>query len=190
MGGMGEIPVVDMAAGVGAAAEEIGRACREHGFFYVVGHGVDEALQARLEEHSREFFAQDLDTKLRIAMTRGGRAWRGYFPPEGELTSGVPDLKEGLYFGAELPAGDPRPLHGPNLFPEHPAGLRPAVLEYLDAMTRLGHTLMAGIALSLDLPERYFAERYTADPLVLFRVFNYPGRTAAGAWGSTPTTAC
>lgn len=40
-----------------------------------------------------------------------------------ELTSGKPDVKEGLYFGQELSEDDPRvllglPLHGPNLFPE------------------------------------------------------------------------
>ena len=55
-------------------------------------------------------------------MARGGRAWRGWFPFEGELTSGRPDRKEGIYFGEELPPDDPRvvrgtPLHGPNLFP-------------------------------------------------------------------------
>ncbi|MEV1004139.1 hypothetical protein AB0I79_54920, partial [Nonomuraea sp. NPDC050202] len=31
----------------------------------------------------------------------------------GELTSGRPDLKEGVYFGAEEPPGAV-PLHGPN----------------------------------------------------------------------------
>ena len=55
-------------------------------------------------------------------MARGGRAWRGWFPFEGELTSGVPDRKEGIYFGAELAAttrgsGPGTPLHGANLFP-------------------------------------------------------------------------
>ncbi len=55
-------------------------------------------------------------------MELGGRAWRGYFRVGDELTSGKPDQKEGLYFGAELPDDDPRvlagmPLHGPNLFP-------------------------------------------------------------------------
>jgi len=48
------------------------------------------------------------------------------------------------------------------------------VLAYIDAVTRLGHRLMEGIALSLGLPAGYFAERYTADPLILFRIFNYP----------------
>ena len=42
------------------------------------------------------------------------------------------------------------------------------------AMTRLGHRLVAGISLSLGLDESYFADRYTRDPLILFRIFNYP----------------
>ena len=65
------------------------------------------------------------------------------------------------------------PVHGPNLFPELD-GFRATVLAYIDAVTRLGHRLMEGIALSLGLPAGYFAERYTADPLILFRIFNYP----------------
>src|ERR1700722_18199323 len=91
-----------------AVSRRLGQACRESGFFYVVGHGVDEALQARLRELSREFFAQDVETKLTIRMALGGRAWRGYFRVGDELTSGKADQKEGLYFGAELPKDDPR----------------------------------------------------------------------------------
>jgi isopenicillin N synthase-like dioxygenase len=41
-------------------------------------------------------------------------------------------------------------------------------------MTQLGHALMRGLALSLSLEENYFFDRYTADPLILFRIFNYP----------------
>ena len=57
------------------------------------------------------------------------RAWRGWFPVGGELTSGVPDRKEGIYFGAELGADDPRSppasrSTGRNLFPRAPAELR------------------------------------------------------------------
>jgi isopenicillin N synthase-like dioxygenase len=184
------LPVIDISALVAGTsarhgvAAEIGEACREFGFFYIVGHGVEEDLQERLERFSREFFAQPVDRKLEIRMSRGGRAWRGYFPLGDELTSGRPDLKEGIYFGAELPAGHPAPMHGPNLFPTHPAGLRETVLTYLDAMTTLGHTLMGGIALSLGLDESYFFDRYTADPLILFRIFNYPLAGApSDSWG-------
>jgi isopenicillin N synthase-like dioxygenase len=159
-------------------AEQIGHACRNYGFFYVIGHGVDEGLQHRLEHLSRQFFAQDLETKQQIRMELGGRAWRGYFPVGGELTSGKPDWKEGIYFGSELASDHPLvqagvPMHGANLFPALPQ-FRETVLAYLDAMANLGHALMAGIAMSLDLDDRYFRDRYTFDPLILFRIFNYP----------------
>ena len=188
------VPIIDasdlVAGGPGRreAAAQLGRACRESGFFYVVGHGVDEGLQVRLRELSQEFFAQDLETKMRLRMALGGRAWRGYFRVGDELTSGKPDQKEGLYFGAELPADHPlvqagTPLHGPNLFPSDPPGFRETVLDYMAALTRLGHRLMAGLALSLDLEESYFADRYTGEPLTLFRIFNYPPPRDPSLWG-------
>jgi polar amino acid transport system ATP-binding protein len=180
------VPVIDVSALVAGApararaAVEIDRACRAHGFFYVTGHGIAPDLAERLVSLGRRFFAQDEAVKMRCRMSLGGRAWRGSFPAGGELTSGRPDWKEGLYFGAELPPEHPlvragTPIHGPNLFPE---GFRDAVLAYQDALTSLGHALMEGIALGLGLAPGYFAERYTADPLVLFRMFNYPARAA------------
>ena len=179
------LPVIDVAplargereeAGV---ADAIGRACREFGFFYVVGHGIDPDHLLRLEDLARRFFALDVEEKMAIRMALGGRAWRGYFPVGAELTSGRPDQKEGLYFGAELDQTHPavaagRPLHGRNLFPARPEGLREAVLAHLDAMTGLGHRVLEGIALSLGLARSYFADRYTRDPFVLFRIFHYP----------------
>jgi isopenicillin N synthase-like dioxygenase len=180
-----ELPVVDIGPLIDgrdptAVAGEIDRACREVGFFYVVGHGVDDGLQQQVEHEARAFFALDDEEKARIAMVHGGRAWRGWFPLGGELTSGRPDDKEGLYFGAEQP-GDGRPLHGANLFPARPAGLRRAVLDYLDAMTELGHTLARGVALGLGLDPHWFRGHLTAEPTVLFRIFRYPpGRSG---WG-------
>src|ERR1700751_884119 len=75
-------------------------------------------------------------SKMKIAIARGGRAWRGYFPVGEELTSGVPDLKEGLYFGEDLDASDPRviagwPLHGANLFPKDVPELAAAVHGFM-----------------------------------------------------------
>ena len=157
----GLLPIVDLSDRDAPAA--IDRACREMGFFYVVGHGVDRGLQARLEDAARAFFAQPDDRKAAIAMERGGPAWRGWFPVGGELTSGVPDRKEGIYFGAELPNGHPLPLHGPNLFPG--AELRDAVLPWLDAMTDLGRRIVR--AMGVD-------DAIVRDPTILFRIFHYP----------------
>src|SRR5262245_59759297 len=154
------VPIIDVSAlvagtpGQQAVADRLGDACRESGFFYVVGHGVDEGLQQRLRELSRQFFAQDVDAKLRLRMALGGRAWRGYFRVGDELTSGKPDQKEGLYFGAELPADHPlvragTPLHGPNLFPAEPAGFREAVLPYLALAAGSGGPLRGSATMAL-----------------------------------------
>jgi len=173
-GGSAVLPVIDVGALADRApaavragvAGQIQAACRERGFFYITGHGVPARLVDQVAHASAEFFALPLADKLEIAMERGGRAWRGYFPVGAELTSGRPDLKEGLYFGAELPGDDPRVLAG--------IPLRPLVLAYLDALTSLGQAVLAGVALSLGLDAGYFATGYTADPTILFRIFHYP----------------
>ncbi len=185
---MDELPVIDVAPLVSPASnlderravgEAIDRACRASGFLLVTGHGVDPTLRDELEQLHREFFALPDDVKARIAMPRAGSAWRGWFPVGGELTSGVPDRKEGVYYGVELPPDDPRavaglPLHGPNLFPDVPASLRDVVLRWIDEVAALGQALLRGVALGLGVDEEWFAEHLTADPTVLFRAFHYP----------------
>jgi isopenicillin N synthase-like dioxygenase len=195
----GTLPVVDVGplvapepvrpAELTQVARQIEAACRAHGFFYVTGHGVAPELLGRLAAACAAFFELPPAAKMEITMARGGPAWRGYFPVGAELTSGQPDLKEGLYFGAELGDEDPRvraglPLHGRNLFPRQVPGLRPAVLAYIDALTSLGQAVLRGVALSLGLDADYFAAGYTADPTVLFRVFRYPASPPGdGGWG-------
>src|SRR5262249_57168920 len=108
-GDFSHIPIIDVSDLVEglpsqrAVAERLGEACRESGFFYVVGHGVDEALQLRLRELSREFFAQDVETKVRIRMALGGRACRGHFPLRRRVTFRPADQHARLYIRAELP---------------------------------------------------------------------------------------
>lgn len=95
---MTDLPVIDVSSlkddiDPQRIAGEIGAACRDAGRFYAVGHGVPTAPSERLEQLSREFFAQPLDEKQRIRRDFGGRASRGYFPVGDELTSGIPDDK-------------------------------------------------------------------------------------------------
>lgn len=181
-------PASDTAAARIDAAARIVEACEGPGVFQVVGHGVDPELRVALEASARAFFALPEQEKARIAMSHGGRAWRGWFPVGGELTSGVPDAKEGIYFGTELPPDDPRvragtPLHGPNLFPERPAELRALVLEWIRTVTEVGRTVLRGLAIGMGLAPDWF-DAWCADPTVLFRIFHYPasGRDPS-SWG-------
>ncbi|HYD73952.1 MAG TPA: 2-oxoglutarate and iron-dependent oxygenase domain-containing protein [Candidatus Binatia bacterium] len=189
---MERLPVIDVSplreAGAAArVAEEIGAACRDIGFFYATGHGIGADTLAALDAASRRFFALPEARKMEIAMARGGRAWRGYFPVGGELTSGKPDLKQGLYFGEELGPDDPRvaaglPLHGRNLFPEELPELKSAVLQFIAEATFSAHAIMEGVAISLGLDPQYFRNTYTARPTLLFRIFEYPAGDGQG-WG-------
>jgi isopenicillin N synthase-like dioxygenase len=190
------LPVIDVSALVAAsatAAERAGvgaridAACRSSGFLVVTGHGIDPGLRDDLEALHREFFALPDEAKAAIAMPRAGSAWRGWFPLGGELTSGVPDRKEGVYYGTELGPDDPRvvrgtPLHGANLFPESPAALGPTVLRWIDEVATLGQALLRGLALGLGIDEDWFAGHLTSEPTVLFRAFHYPPGDA-DSWG-------
>jgi isopenicillin N synthase-like dioxygenase len=179
------LPVIDVAALDAGDAREthaLGSACETAGFFYASNHGVDAALELRLEALTPSFFALPLEAKQAIAMERGGAAWRGWFPLGGELTSGQPDLKEGIYFGAELPVS-PLPLHGPNLFPSGLPELRDTVLQWMAQIEDLGQRILRGMARSLELPGDHFARTLTQRPTCLFRIFHYPAPATPGGWG-------
>ena len=172
------IPTIDLTGDRKQVVAELKVACRDYGFFLLAGHSVSEALQSKLESLSQKFFTLALSKKMEISMDHGGLAWRGFFPIGNELTSGKTDLKEGIYFGEELPLTDSRslaklPLHGQNLFPETP-DFRETVLQYMEEMKKLGHELMSLISQSLELDESYFKNNYTREPTELFRIFHYP----------------
>lgn len=182
------IPIVDLKQSDTDAAKQVAVAARKHGFFYISNHSVPHELIAKLERLSHQFFALDESVKERFDMRYGGLAWRGYFPLGGELTSGIPDWKTGLYLGTELDESDERvrnktPLHGRNLIPndELVPEFRATIFEYMNVVTQLAHRLMGIVALSLGLPQQYFHDRYTSDPLILFRIFQYPSLPAPPA---------
>jgi isopenicillin N synthase-like dioxygenase len=178
------LPVIDIARLLAGeddlgTARVIDAAASSLGFFYLGGHGIPPELFDRVETVARRFFALPVADKAAIAMQHGGGAWRGWFPLGGELTSGRPDGKEGLYLGEELSTEDPRvaagwPLHGANLWPAALPELRPTVEAWLAAATAAAHALTRGCALALGLPADAIERRYTARPTLLFRLFHYP----------------
>ena len=153
--------------------------CRDSGFFGITGHGVAAGLQDRLDTAARMFFDQPDAVKSEIAMHHAGSAWRGWFPVGGELTSGRPDRKEGIYFGLEHGNDHPRvasgtALHGANLFPTEPTELRDLVHQWMEAMRSVADAVLRAMAIGLRLPATWFEDDLTADPTVLFRIFHYP----------------
>eukprot|EP00035_Acanthoeca_spectabilis_P000042 m.70493 g.70493 ORF g.70493 m.70493 type:complete len:299 (-) comp10018_c0_seq1:4235-5131(-) len=176
-----------------AVVQAVGKACTEFGFFYIVGHQIDPKLLARVVAGARAFFSLPKAEKAAIAMNKSGRAWKGWFGLGGELTSGRPDHKEGLYLGDELPPSHPEVLkgtlmHGPNLWPvmpEHPT-FKQDVLLYMDELERVAHTVLSLIASSLGLSKDHFDSTFRPAPTRLLRLFQYPSPVddeARARWG-------
>lgn len=180
---LNKIPIIDVSPLVNntksknQVAAQMSKACREFGFFYIIGHGVDVSLQQKLEEISKEFFNLPFETKLK---TKRDDQLIGYFKVGDQLTSGLPDIREGIWIGEELDPEDEiakqkTPLHGPNSFPDQDLPqFRPIVLEYMNSLVNLGHKLVEGLALSLGLEGSYFNERYTKRPFHQLGLSHYP----------------
>src|SRR3954452_19624433 len=146
-----------------AVGAELRAACLHNGFFYISNHGVSEAGVAEVFTEAAAFFDLPAEQKAEVDKSRS-KANRGYEPMQGQtLEPGAPpDLKEGYYIGPEHAADDPRVLagmfnHGANQWPASRPRFKAAMQAYLDTMLELSARMMGGIALSLDLPEDYFA---------------------------------
>ena len=184
-----QVPLIDFGAFLDggperrkAVAKRIGRACRHIGFFYIVNHGVPEALIARGFAEAKRFFDQPAELKNRISIGRSP-CHRGYFSLGGENLDPVRqteagDFKEGLKIGRDLPADHPlvraaTPLHGPNQWPEGLPGWRETMERCYADLSRLGHRLMGAFALALELPEDFFEDKLTG-PMATLGPLHYP----------------
>jgi isopenicillin N synthase-like dioxygenase len=185
-----EIPVIDLAPAASpdpeahkAVAWEIHKACRDTGFFYVKNHGVAQTLMAEQLAQARRFFALPLEDKMKLDMARN-RGPSGYEAMKLQTLDlgSPPDLKEGFQFHREVDpetAGD-RGYRGANLWPENLPGFREQMDAYHAAVMALGRRLMGLIALSVDLPEDYFAPGLD-DLMCSVRLLHYPPHPADSA---------
>ena len=187
------LPIIDVSgltdadAAPGIAAE-IGAACRDVGFFYVVNHGVPRDLVASAFAKSRRFFALPLAEKQAIAMaTVGGN--RGYSALRNEILDPAagPDMKEAFNIGLDLAPDDPEILAGKrlralNAWPKLPA-FRETMLAYFDACLALGGRLHRAFAADLGIPLDYFAPALDRS-LATLRLLRYPAAGPAEAVGA------
>jgi isopenicillin N synthase-like dioxygenase len=176
------LPVIDMSQE--DAHWQIGAAARDIGFFYIINHGVPEALIADVYARAQEFFALPAARKAEIAIEQSA-CHRGYFVVGGENLDPekqkAGDLKEGIKIGRDLPLTHPRvvagvPLHGPNLWPAGLPGWRETMQSYYDAMEALGRRMMQAFALALDLEPDFF-DQYLGEPMTTLGPLHYPPQT-------------
>ena len=81
------IPIIDLSQPKHVYAQQIGDACRNVGFFYIINHGVDQDVMEGVMKQSKKFFGLDLESKLQVSNEGSGgnkKGYRGYFGIGGE----------------------------------------------------------------------------------------------------------
>lgn len=169
----------DQARGV---AHALGRACRDVGFFYAVGHGVTADLRQRVFDCAVAFFTGPASIREAVCF-QGPGSNRGYIRLGGETLdpSKPADVKEAFNIGLELAPDDPEllacaPFRDANLWPDIP-DFRDTMLAYFNQVWRLGRDLHRGFALDLGLEADFFETRLDK-PLATMRLLHYPRVTA------------
>ena len=184
------VPTLDLKRANAGAAErslflqDLRNAARDVGFFYLVGHGIDDSLVRKILALTRRFFALPTEDKLAIEMVNSPH-FRGYNRAGFEHTRGKPDWREQLDIGAERPAlsfDRSAPawsrLQGPNQWPVSLPELKPTVLAYQEKTTALAIQVLRAFAAALDQPDDVFAPIYSPAPHQLLKLIRYPGREA------------
>ncbi|KAJ5726252.1 uncharacterized protein N7483_007609 [Penicillium malachiteum] len=188
--GQSVIPLIDVSPftikGASEAEKEkvvaqVRDACRKYGFFQIVGHGIASELQAKVLECAKTFFDLSAEEKQKVGMEHAiGESNRGFEVIGGQKLQydAFPDLKEGIYFGAEIDNDDPRAgtfLQGPNLWPEElpEKEFRMPIMEYHEKLLDLSQAILQILALGLPYPPDIFDE-ITKSAAGTVKLLHYP----------------
>jgi isopenicillin N synthase-like dioxygenase len=185
------IPIVDVAGLFSSdmaerrrVAAEIGRACENVGFMYLVNHGIPLDEFERCWDTMHRFFALSQEEKLKCDIRNLARH-RGYVVMGGlnaDPHKPGKDLQEAFEIGLELPENDAdylagNMIYGPNVWPEDPDDFAPVLYGWYERCRVLGQALFRGFALALAMPEEFFDDKISK-PMAQLRAIHYPRQEA------------
>ena len=136
------VPTIDISNPDRSSLDALDQACSDHGFFLLVGHGLDQLIEQTWEE-TRRFF--DADRAIRLAVLRSQDNPLGYY--DRELTKRRRDSKEVFDFV------DPTltSLDGKNRWPLGLPGFRGGLVQFFDAFSVLADRTLALLHEALQL---------------------------------------
>jgi isopenicillin N synthase-like dioxygenase len=159
------LPVIDVGdLGRAATRRAIDAACRDWGFFQIIGHGIDERTTAALRREMCAFFALPLAAKHWIMRT-AENPWGFY---DRELTKRTRDWKQVFDYG---------PPDGAALVPQVPRELpafEPAIARFYAECDALALRLVEAIAGNLGMPAGALAPCFRPSHTSFLRLNYYP----------------
>lgn len=159
-----------------AFVSELGKTYEGIGFVAIKGHLLSDALQEALYRDVKAFFALSDAEKARYEdpKTNGQRAYTGR-GKEHAKNRNVGDLKEFYHVGQEIAPDDPEYAKYPkNVFPNEIPTFKENTVEAFRKLEATGAAMLRAIALYLDLPEDYFADKIYHGDSILRPIHYYP----------------
>ncbi|HEX4444214.1 MAG TPA: 2-oxoglutarate and iron-dependent oxygenase domain-containing protein [Galbitalea sp.] len=185
---LSSLPVLDLSIaetdkGAWDFRSQLRTVTHEVGFFYLVGHGIDQSLVDGVLDVSRRFFELSDSAKLAIENVHSPQ-FRGYTRVGKELTNGDVDWREQIDIGEERDAVEPGTgipdfwrLEGPNLWPTELPELETTIARWRTELNALSLRLLRLWALALGAPEDVFDAAFADHPFSLVKIVRYPGET-------------
>ncbi|NES96915.1 MAG: isopenicillin N synthase family oxygenase [Desertifilum sp. SIO1I2] len=176
------IPIIDFAPFVTGIpivqqeiAEQISRACREVGFFYLCNHNIPQSLIDLVFEQMQALFALPFEKKSQFAWS-DEVSNRGYVGIERErLDPSQPgDLKEAFNLGKEEAIGQSALTMHRGL--EDLEGFQPVLLQFWQACSEEMLRILQAFAIALSLPKDFFTPLHDEYDNIL-RLLHYPPLT-------------
>jgi isopenicillin N synthase-like dioxygenase len=159
------VPTVDVRNPSSFSLDALDRACADHGFFLLEGHGLDDLIE-RTWAATTAFFASDADNKETIR--RNPEAMLGWY--DRELTKRKRDSKEVFDFiDPSIP--DDR---SPNRWPAAPSEFRSAMAEFFDGFAALAADTLALVHATLGLDPANAAAHRSERTASTVRLNHYP----------------
>ncbi|WP_417657284.1 isopenicillin N synthase family dioxygenase [Pseudidiomarina aestuarii] len=168
-----------------AFVDELGKAAREVGFFYLTDHGISLEQQQQVMMLAKRFFQLPAAAKESVQMLNSPH-FRGYTKLQGELTGGQPDFREQFDIMREQQTveaqhlkADWQQIIGPNQWPDALPEMRATLLEWQQQLTDLTVILLEAFALALKQPADAFQATIKDGPYTHMKLIRYPRRTSA-----------
>ncbi|PRQ57739.1 putative ent-kaurene synthase [Rosa chinensis] len=158
---------------VANSIRSVDEACKKHGFFLIVNHGVDPELIAKAHEYMDVFFEMKLSEKQR-AQRKVGES-NGYTSSfTGRFNSKLP-WKETLSFrySAESQSSTVVKDYFVNVLGEDFREIGKLYQEYSEVMNKLSNGILELLGLSLGVAREYFKEFYDGNDSIM-RLNYYP----------------
>lgn len=159
------VPIVDISNPTTVSLESLDAACRDHGFFLLSGHGLDELI-ARTWRQTEIFF--DTDRSIKTEIMRDLDNPMGYY--DRELTKRKRDNKEVFDFlDPTIAAIDAR-----NRWPRDVPGFRETMTELFDEFSILADRTLGLVHDALRLSEQSRQRMMGSRHSSMMRLNQYP----------------